>query len=312
MKDKVFMVIVILCLVLVGCKSSDSVSKAPEEQFKVGITTFSLANNFIRVGRDTAIEEIEKLGGIALANVDDNLQSRISSIENMINQGVDAIIVHEGDVTQVIPSLEEAQKQGILVVAMNSGHTDILDLSVEPDNEYLGTKAGEELVELMGGKGNIIEIYNDAGAMIRARKEAAHAVFDKHPDVKVTAGFVYAWPDYFPDAKAKIESILQANPNHGDISGVYATFYGVGIAASQAIIEAGRQDEIVVVGIDSDPETYEEMKKENSPYKSTVESDPEFLATETINSLFKILEGEEISDSHIFIPGKVVRAKELD
>ncbi len=114
---------------------------------------------------------------------------------------------------------------------MNSGYHDILDLCVEPNNKHLGKTAAEKMVELMGEKGNIIEIYNDAGAMIRDRKEAMHEVIADYPDIEVTNGFVYAWPDFYPDAKAKMEAILQANPNPGDVSAVFATFYGVGLAA---------------------------------------------------------------------------------
>ena len=133
-----------------------------------------------------------------------------------------------------------------------------------------------------------------------------HQVIEEYPDIKVTNGFVYAWPDYYPDAKAKMEAILQANPNPGDISAVFATFYGVGLAAAQAIREAGLQDHIIVVGIDSDPETYVEMQKEDSPYKVTVISDPEDLAKTTIKELFKMLEGAELPDNHVYMPGTTI------
>lgn len=295
-------------LLLVGCASKSEVQKpeVKEEKFTIGITTFSLANDYIRVGKNSAEEQAKKAGIELLATVDDDVAKRTSSIENFTTKGVDAIIVHEGDISQVKPALMEAKGKGILIVAMNSGYDDIADLVVEPDNVNLGEVAAEEMAKLIGNKGNIVEIYNDAGAMIRARKDAMHKVIEKYPDMKVTNGFVYAWPDYFPDAKSKMEAILQANPNPGEVSAVFATFYGVGLAASQAIREKGLQDSIVVVGIDSDPETFTEMKKSDSPYKATVMSDPDYLGRTTIDNLFALLKGEKIDEKHVLIPAELI------
>lgn len=311
MKRKISFLLVVLLmanLILVGCASKSGVQNpdVKEEKFTVGITTFSVANDYIRVGKSAAEEQAKKVGVELIASVDDDVAKRTSSIENFTTKGVDAIIVHEGDISQVKPALMEAKKKGILIVAMNSGYDDIADLVVEPDNISLGEVAAEEMAKLIGNKGNIIEIYNDAGAMIKARKDAMHKVIEKYPDMKVTNGFVYAWPDYFPDAKSKMEAILQANPNPGEVSAVFATFYGVGLAATQAIREKGLQDSIVVVGIDSDPETFIEMKKSDSPYKATVMSDPDYLGRTAIDNLFALLKGEKIDKKHILIPSELI------
>jgi len=166
--------------------------------------------------------------------------------------------------------------------------------------------AAEEMVRLIGEKGNIVEIYNDAGSMIRTRRKAMHEVIEDYPDIKIIAGFVYAWPDFFPDGKAKMEAVIQANPNPGDISAVYATFDGVGVAAAQAIREAGLQDHIVVVGIDGDPEAYAEMKKEDSPFKATLAQDPDTMARTCVDKVFELLKGNEIPERHIYIPGNLI------
>ncbi|MHB1404177.1 MAG: sugar ABC transporter substrate-binding protein [Desulfitobacteriaceae bacterium] len=307
MKRKISLLLVILLvinLMLTGCASSTADRK--EKTFKVGITTFGLANDYIRVGRDSAADQAKKDGIELIASVDDSVAKRTAAIENFITQGVSAIIVHEGDFTQVKPALEQAKKKGIFVIAMNSGYDDLADLVVEPDNTKLGEVAAEEMAKLTGNKGNIVEIYNDLGAMIKARKEAMHNVIKKYPDMKITNGFVYAWPDFFPDAKAKMEAILQAHPKPGEISAVFATFYGVGLAAAQAIREKGLQNNIVVVGIDSDPETFTEMKKPDSPYKATVMSDPDYLGRTSIDKLLLLLKGEKLAEKHIFVPSKLI------
>jgi len=308
LKRKSIILILVIALVsslaLVGCAGEDE--PAEEESYKIGINNFGQANFFARIGKATMEETIEEMGGEVVATVNADVPGRIASIENMISQGVDAIIIQEGDISQLASALEQAKAEGILIGSMDAGDAEFVDIFVESDNTKLGEEAARKLVELMGEEGNVVEIFNDAGAMIRARREAAHEVFEEYPDVQITEGFTYAWPDYFPDAKSKMESVIQANPDPGDISGVYATFDGVGLAAASAIREAGLEDHIAVVGIDGDPEAYEEMKKENSPFKATMAQDPETMAETVVEQMFELLKGNEIPERHIYIPGNLI------
>ena len=224
----------------------------------------------------------------------------------MVQQGVDAIIIEEGDITQVAPALQEAKKQGIIIGSMGAGDADFVDIYVASDETLLGKESAEQMVKFMGGKGNVVEIYNDAGAMIKLRKEAMHKVVEGYPDIKVAYGFVYAWPDFFPDIKSKMEALIQAHPKKGDISAVFATFDGAGYAAAAAIREAGLQDSIVIVGIDGDPEAYKEMKLPDSPFKATLAQDPKTIAKTCVEKVFDLLNGKKLENRIVQIPGVVI------
>ena len=318
MKKKLLILLsclIVLSLVLSACsgggsqqpaEGAQSQEEAGEKVFKVGINNFGQANFFARIGKAALEDQIKKNGGEVIATVNADVPGRVASIENMVAQGVDAIIIQEGDITQLAPALKEAKSKGIIIGSMDAGDTDFVDVFVESDNEQLGRMAAEEMVRLIGEKGNIVEIYNDAGSMIRTRRKAMHEVIEDYPDIKIIAGFVYAWPDFFPDGKAKMEAVIQANPNPGDISAVYATFDGVGVAAAQAIREAGLQDHIVVVGIDGDPEAYAEMRKDDSPFKATLAQDPDTMARTCVDKVFELLKGNEIPERHIYIPGNLI------
>lgn len=306
--------LLVLSLALSGCANNAPATETPaaptapaapaEKVFKVGINNFGQANFFARIGKESLEDQIKKNGGEVVATVNADVPGRVASIENMVAQGVDAIIIQEGDITQLAPALKEAKNKGILIGSMDAGDADFVDVFVESDNNQLGTTAAEQMVKLIGEKGNIVEIFNDAGSMIRVRKDAMHKLIEKYPDIKIIAGFTYAWPDYFPDGKAKMEAVLQANP--GKVNAVYATFDGVGLAAVQAIREAGLQDKIVVVGIDGDPEAYVEMRKADSPFKATLAQDPNTMARTCVDNIFELLKGNKITDRHVYIPGILI------
>jgi len=298
-------IVVLLSLILSANALAASENK---ESFKIGINNFGQANFFARIGRETMIEEVERLGGIPIATVTDNVPERINAIENYIAQGVDAIIIQEGDIKMAEPALREAKKRGIIIASLDSGSAEFVDIVVESNNWVLGAMAASELMRRINGEGKIVEIYNDLGQMIRMRKAVLHAVLTEYPKVEVAAGFVYAWPDFFPDVKAKMEATLQAHP---DIKGVFATFDGAGVAASQAIREAGLQNQIVVVGIDGDPIAFEEMKKPDTPFKATVAQDPETMARTVVNMVFDLLNGKEVPLRHVYVPATLVTVETL-
>jgi len=297
-------VFIMLSLVFAGCSTATPDTTPADKVFKVGINNFGQANFFAIIGKASMEDQIIKNGGEVVATVNADVPGRVAAIENMISQNVDAIIIQEGDITQLEPALLEAKKKGIIIGSMDAGNADFVDIFVSSDNQQLGTQAAEEMVKLIGEKGNVVEIYNDAGSMIRVRKDAMHEVVNKYPDVKILAGFTYAWPDFFPDGKAKMEAVLQANP--GQISAVFATFDGVGLAAAQAIREAGLTDKIIVVGIDGDPEAYKEMVKPDSPFKLTMAQDPDTMARTCVDQVFELLKGNTIPEQEIFIPGILI------
>lgn len=273
---------------------------------KIGINNFGQANFFARIGKASLTDELQKSGCEVVATVTADVSSRTAAIEDMISQQVDAIIIEEGDVNEVAPALKEAKKAGIIIGSMDGGTGDFVDIYVASDNTKLGGEIAKKMVEVIGGKGNIVEIINDAGSMIRARKDAMHEVISAYPDIKIINSMVYSWPDFYPDVKNKIESLLQANPNPGDIVAVYATFDGAGIAAADAIREAGLQKSIIVVGIDGDPDAYAEMRKPDSPFVATAAQDPDTIARITVRGVVTLLNGDQLSDKVFYVPGIII------
>lgn len=299
----------VACVLLIALVSTGMVfaqTAKSGKSFVVGINNFGQANFFARIGRNSMMDQIKKNGGTVISSVTADVASRIAAIENMIAQGVDAIIIEEGDINQVAPPLREARKQGILIGSMDGGNADFVDVFVESDNDQLGRASAEALMKAINYKGKIVEIFNDAGAMIRVRKNALHEVVKKYPNVTIAWGFVYAWPDYLTDVKAKMEALIQAHPAKGDIAGVFATFDGGGLGAVQAIREAGLQNYIKISGVDGDPEAYKEMRKADSPFVATLAQDPETIARTVVDRMFDLLNKRPIASKHIYIPGILI------
>lgn len=310
------LLVAVMALLLAACgeKTNSPGSSAPEgqdKQFTVAINNWGQANFFARVGKTSMEDELNKLGCKVVATVTDNTADRTDAIENMIQQGVDAIIIAEGDITECEAAILEAREAGIVIGSTDAGTADYVDIYVSSDNANLGQVTAEKMVEAIGGKGKIVEIITESGSMIRQRRDAMHDVIEG-TEVEVAYSLNYNWPDYYADIKSKVEAVLQANPNPGDISAIFASFDGVGIAAYDAIKEAGLQDSIVIVGVDGDPDAYKLMQEEGSNYLCTVAQDPETIARTCCQKVVDLLNGKSLESNVIYIPGILVTRDNVD
>jgi len=301
---------VIVGAILVGLLIGGSLVTLADD-FKVGINNFGQANFFARIGRTVLINVVEALGGTAISTVTDTVEARIAAIETYIAQGVDAIIIQEGDIKMAAPALEEAKRQGIIIASMDSGTAPFVDLVVESNNWVMGAMAATELLNRKKGEAQIVLITNPLGQMIRMRAGELELVLTEYAESEIIGEIVYAWPDFFPDIKSKMESILTANPTEDDVNAVFATFDGAAAAAASAVREAGRQDEFVIVGIDGDPQAYEEMAKSDSPMVATVAQQPWLMAETLVKQVFTLLRGEEVASTHTYIASRLVTKEAL-
>ncbi len=309
MKRSRMAMVLALSVVLVSLAVGPAVGS--KKQYKIGVNNFGQANFFGRIGRESMIDEAKKLGHVPISTVTDTVPARMSAIENMIAQGCNAILIQEGDIKMVEPALREAKRRGIVIVSVDSGTSPLVDIVVESNNWLTGILASTYLLDNLGGDARIVEIYNDLGQMIRMRRKMLHAVMTEYPGSKIIAGFTYNWPDFFPDVKAKTEAVLQANPKKGQVNAIYATFDGAGAAAAQAIREAGRQGEIIVVGIDGDPVAYEEMRRPDSPFVATVALDPDTIAREAVRRAVALLDGDKLAAGHYYISCDLVTREQV-
>ena len=285
--------------------SAETASEATEqEQFVIGITSFSTASVFSRNAREVLKTLVEEKGGKYIDNVATDAISRAEAVENFISQGVDAIILLSGDVSECEESLNAAKEAGIVIGSCDGGYVDAVDIYSSSDNYVIGEQVVGALVEEIGS-GKLLQIYSDAGSMDRKRKGGAADILAQ-TDGAVTIEFnmSYAWPDYYDDVKSKTEAILLSNGE--DINGVFATFAGVGLAALQAIREAGMESKMPIVGVDGDPEALNEIANPDSAYLATVIQSWDKIAAVCVNEGFNKLNGGTISSSQVVVPGILV------
>lgn len=232
----------------------------------------------------------------------------ISRIEDAVTQKVDAIVINV-DPAQVAAGLETAKAAGIPVIGMDAGADPLLVANVTSNGYAMAAETAVYVANRLNGKGRVVMFVFDAFPPVQIRGVIADAVFNNHPDIEVIDRIT---PDVqdggVADSRAKMEALLAANPEKGSISAVWAAWDQPALGALQAIEDAGRSGEgIVIVGIDANPQARDAIATGGN-FEASVAQDFEGIGRGAAEVVSRALKGDTIKESVIYVPTKLITA----
>ena len=184
----------------------------------------------------------------------DTLKQR-AQIEEFINAGVDLIIVSPKEAAPLTPPVAAAFRQGIPVIVLDRRVLgDKFTQFIGADNKLIGQNAGEWIAKRAaelprvkaGGKARLVELK---GLMTSTPAQDRHSGFlagIKGAPVEIIFEADTKWLE--PEARREMESALAV---HRDIDIVYAHNDPAAHGAWLAAKAAGREKQILFVGIDA-------------------------------------------------------------
>ena len=149
------------------------------------------------------------------AGADTNQQ--IQQFRNMINDGVDVLMINANSATALNEVIDEAKDAGIPVISFDQAVTNPYAYNVTVDHYAWGKRYAEWLVKALNGKGKIVMIDGLPGhPAAEARKKAAEDVFAQYPDIEILQKIYGMWDQ--SKAQAATADLLAAFPQ---IDGVF-------------------------------------------------------------------------------------------
>jgi erythritol transport system substrate-binding protein len=215
-------------------------------------------NPFFKAEADAAKARAEALGYETLVLIHgDDPKKQDELFDTAIARKAAAIILDNAGADASIAPIKKAKDKGIPSFLIDREiNAQGIAISQIISNNYQGAKlGGEEFVRLMGESGNYVELVgkeSDTNAGIRS--QGYHDIIDQYPDMKMVARESANWSQ--TEAKADMESIMQANP---DIKGVICGNDTMALGAMAALKTAGK-GEVIVVGFDGSDDVIDSIK----------------------------------------------------
>ena len=247
-------------LIVSGCGKSEGEEKGKEGEsegkYKIGFANASISNSWRVKMRDMLMEEADKLGvEIVETDANDDANTQNSNIEARLQQDLDAILITPCVEDAVNPGIEAAYESGIPVILFDrtcttEDYTHFVGYSDEKNGAACAQMLVDALEEKNGeAKGKIIALDTIAGSSTdNNQKKGQDSVFSQYPDIEIIER---QYTD-FEASKAKtfMEDCL-SKYGEGEIDGIISQDGAVTLAAVDAIEEAGRMEEgILIVNAD--------------------------------------------------------------
>jgi ribose transport system substrate-binding protein len=168
-----------------------------------------------------------------VASSGEDVAAQIAQTENMVSAGAQAIIINAINPDALVPTVNKARQQGIVVVAFDNIVNSDEIVFVNEDQYEMGKKWAEWLVDQVGGKGKILMVTGVQGTSVDTdRTKGGDDVFSQHPDIQ-TVKVVGKWDPGV--AQTVTANALAANKDfvgvwcQGGTDGVVRAFQAAGL-----------------------------------------------------------------------------------
>ncbi len=216
---------------------------------KMGYSQSFSTIEFLVMQRQGVIDTAAKYGfELSIADAGDRPAKQVTDLEDFLTRKMDIILISTYYAEAITPAVKQINDAGIQIVMLSSSLVGTAQSTsvIASNNLATAARIGQFCVDKLGGKGNVVHIEGKTGSVVNGeRSRGWREVIDKHPDIKVVGHAVANYERV--QALRKMEDFLQANRK---IDAVYCNNDDMALGAIQAIKEAGRLNEMFVVGFD--------------------------------------------------------------
>lgn len=295
MKKKLLLVISVVVLVvgmLSGCGST-------KDNKKLGMIVSTLDNPFFVSMKSGAEKKAKSMGyDLVVLNSRNDPATERSNVEDLVQQGVGAIIINPTDSDAVANSIKVANDSKVPVLAVdrqaNGGKTVSF---IASDNVKGGKMAAEFMLNQLKGKANIkiVELQGTPGASAsRDRGKGFHEVVDKKSNVKVVASQAADFDRQ--KGLSVMENIIQSKP---EFDAVFAQNDEMALGAVKALKSANKH--VIVVGFDGTSDGEKSVK--SGDMTATVAQQPALEGETAVENAIKASKKQSVEK---YVPINIV------
>ena len=150
---------------------------------------------------------------LTIYNADRNVKKQIADIDNMIQQGVDLIIIAPYESDSIVPVIDKAFIRGIPVIIIDRKvNTSNYTAFLGADNIEVGRLAGKHIASISNGHANVIEIDADLETSPGLeRRIGFQQIVQQFPGIKVYS----TESSDFGQSESNFSKLLDSVPNIG-------------------------------------------------------------------------------------------------
>jgi inositol transport system substrate-binding protein len=274
----------------------------------IGVTYQNLQNEFV-INIQDALRKRAKELNVKLIEVDGQgkAENQISQVENFLALDVDAIILNPFDQYGSAPVVSIAKREGKPIVVVNAVvvNLDKADAYVGSNDQEAGRIAATYISQLLKGNGNIALIRGPNGHSAEIqRTEGIMEILKGFPQIKIIFDQSGNW-----DRTQGLELMENWLSTGKPLQAVIAQNDEMALGAQKAIEAAGKQKDILVIGIDAIPDALRAVK--DGKLCATVFQDARGQGILALELAVQLSEGKAVNHTN-YIPFQLITKENLN
>ena len=291
---------------------------ASAHAFDLGVVAFQMsAETHARVANTVEAAARDRGWEATVLNSNGTLPTHAEQIENLIQRGVDGIILAMSKPVEFDAQFAAAKEAGIPLITVLSGASPhaLFDVQV---NEYgVGADAALYLLGQIGYEGPILTQRFESNVGTRIRGKVLDIVLSENTGVEVVGSHSMArtksWRD---DVRNGMQALILQNA--GNFKGIWASFDGQAFIIDDILAAQGMaKGDVALVSIDGGAEAYRRIKDPASMMTATVAIPFESMGKAAVDAMERIAVGGEPREAitagpYLFMNAVLVDASNVD
>ncbi len=225
----------------VDLQYTDTSQYKKEGPYVIGFSNASVDNTWrlaqLHAIQAAAAKHKDVIKQLIITDANNSPSKQVSDVEDLLQRGVDILLVSASKSDALDPIVTQAMKDGIPVIMVDRRVTSENFVSfVTASDQVTGRLFAQWLVEKLNGKGNVIMLPGQAGASpAEIRIAAAKSIFAQYPGIKILD---MQYTDWSP-AKAKTIVSAMIQKYGKEINGIWNDSGVQGGGSLEAFVAAG-------------------------------------------------------------------------
>lgn len=241
-----------LALFSSGCNRGGGDGAGGGSKFVIGFSQANKAEPWRTWMDNTLMKEAAKHPEIEVryADAQQDNSKQVADVENFLRQRVDLLIISPNEAKPLTGVVKRVYDSGIPVIVLDrSIEGDTYTTFIGADNREIGKAAGEYAAQLLGGRGNVVELKGLPGSPPAIDRSAGFRdAMAQHPDIKIVQDPVADW--LRDKGREQTEAALRANEK---IDLIYGHNDPMAMGAYLAATAMNRANNLKIIGIDGLP-----------------------------------------------------------
>jgi ribose transport system substrate-binding protein len=239
-----------------------------------------------------AQEEAARLGYQLTTQAPDRFEAALQTpiVTGVLATRPAGVLIAPTDDVAMANPMTQLKNAGIRVVEVDTRLQDesVALSTVSSNNEQGGVLAAQTVAQLIGERGKVMVLNTKAGTSTTdARARGFEQEIAKHP------GITYLGQEYTDNEPAvaaqKVSAKLSSDP---DLAAVFATNLNTGEGAATGLRNAGRTEQVRLVGFDASPNQVEDLRA--GEVSALIAQDPATIGRQGVQQAVAAIEGKPV------------------